>query len=441
MKKILIITLLLIIFTFIWATEQDYALSFNGDDKVTLPNLFTSSNFTSELTIEYWFKGTNLASPVRFQDAYYYIVPGYTLGGNICAIMSTNGGTSNAPIICTPAEVNDNEWHHIAVTWKQNTTNGFVTYFDGILRNSINAVNTALPAISDAWLGALNNDEFITGQLDKVRIWNTARTTDQIQNNMNSELTGDEAGLVTYYKMSNGTGTTLNDNKTNGTVYNGTISGATWALVNSEELTLPVELSAFTAVFTASNTVNILWTTQSESNMIGYHILRAEEDNLTSANRVSNYLVEAVNLSIEHTYSYIDQAIQYNTKYYYWLQSFENDGTIQYFGPIQIETGDIPDTPPAIPLITQLKRAYPNPFNPNTTIHFEIAEEDRVVIEIFNVKGQKIKTLYNQIVNPGHHHILWDGTDSNSRKTSSGIYFYRMISGKYTETHKMLMVK
>jgi len=74
-------------------------------------------------------------------------------------------------------------------------------------------------------------------------------------------------------------------------------------------------------------------------------------------------------------------------------------------------------------------------------IRFDMAQQERVVIDIFNAKGQKIKTLFDQNVNPGHHQVLWDGTDSYARKTSSGIYFYRMTAGKYKETRKMLMMK
>ncbi len=212
-------------------------------------------------------------------------------------------------------------------------------------------------------------------------------------------------------------------------------------LIDNSEQTLPVTLSSFSAICTASNTVSIAWTTQSESNMIGYHILRTDDDNLTNANRITDQIIHAVNVSTEHNYSFTDQTTEQNTEYNYWLESIEMNGTIQYYGPIRVKTGETADTPPAIPLVTQLKSAYPNPFNPITMICFDMAQQERVVIDIFNAKGQKIKTLYDQVVNPGHHQVLWDGTDSNSRIMSSGIYFYSMSAGKYKEIHKMLMVK
>ncbi len=422
-------------------SNLNFALDFDGNDFVNLPSTLYSDNISNgtALTIEYWFKGDILLSPVRFQDPEnHYVVAGWLNPPQF--IISNDGGTSGVLINGTGDNVEDGNWHHIACIRSQNGI--MATYVDGELSHSRSANNELMPAISSTGhLGANKDDEYLTGQLEEVRIWNVARTASEIHDNMNKELTGNETGLVAYYKMSNGSGPTLSDDKTNGTKYDGTITGAAWALVNPESLTLPVELSAFTANYTASNTVSIIWTTQSETNMIGYHILRADDNNLENANRISDNLIQAVNISTEHNYSYTDMTTQQNTEYYYWLQSAEMDGTIEYYGPIKIKTGEPQITPPVILLVTQLKSAYPNPFNPSTMISFDIAQQDRVVIEIFNSKGQKIKTLYDQVVSPGHHQVLWDGTDSNSTKSSSGMYFYRMTAGKYSETHKILMMK
>ena len=91
--------------------------------------------------------------------------------------------------------------------------------------------------------------------------------------------------------------------------------------------------------------------------------------------------------------------------------------------------------------ITALKGNYPNPFNPETLIKFHLQEKSLVSIEIFNVKGQLIKKLTEQEFNSGSHSVLWDGTDSNNKKISAGIYFYKMRSGTYTSTRKMLLLK
>ena len=85
---------------------------------------------------------------------------------------------------------------------------------------------------------------------------------------------------------------------------------------------------------------------------------------------------------------------------------------------------------------------YPNPFNPETTIYFTAKDPENAEIEIYNLKGQKVKTFLNlksEISNPNF--VVWDGTDENNQPVSSGIYFYKLSSGKFEETRKMLLLK
>ena len=92
---------------------------------------------------------------------------------------------------------------------------------------------------------------------------------------------------------------------------------------------------------------------------------------------------------------------------------------------------------------------YPNPFKPSgagrspaTTISFSLSENTKdVKIEIYNIKGQKIKTLVNEKLPPGEHSVIWDGRDSNSNRVSSGIYFYKLKAGRYQRVRKMLLLK
>jgi hypothetical protein len=223
--------LFLIIGTF-YLYAQNNCLNFDGtDDYVTLPNGLYSANLQggTELTIEYWFKGTKLSSAVRFQDgSENYIVAGWLNSGTPYFIISNDGGTGGLPF---NVNIQDNHWHHIASVWKSNTTNGFQTYVDGILTNQRNSSNNNLPPIDfnngGSWLGAINvtaPDEFLNGSLDEVRIWKVARTETEIRQNLYRELPNPagEANLVAYYKFSETIGTTLADSKgsNTGTLYN-----------------------------------------------------------------------------------------------------------------------------------------------------------------------------------------------------------------------------
>jgi len=94
-----------------------------------------------------------------------------------------------------------------------------------------------------------------------------------------------------------------------------------------------------------------------------------------------------------------------------------------------------------IPTTTALKTNYPNPFNPSTTIAYDLAKADNVVIEIYNIKGQRIKTLANGTFNAGSYRIVWNGDDQHGRNVGSGVYFYRMTTSEYNNVRKMLLMK
>jgi len=93
------------------------------------------------------------------------------------------------------------------------------------------------------------------------------------------------------------------------------------------------------------------------------------------------------------------------------------------------------------PTITQLVGNYPNPFNPTTTISFSLKEAGIVAIDIFNMKGQLVKTLINEEMTGAYHNVVWNGKDNKNKQVTSGIYFYKMKTGKYQETKKMILMK
>jgi hypothetical protein len=91
--------------------------------------------------------------------------------------------------------------------------------------------------------------------------------------------------------------------------------------------------------------------------------------------------------------------------------------------------------------LTKLQSNYPNPFNPSTTINFNLGVASIVSIDIFNIKGQKVKALLNENFEVGPHSVVWNGDDSNGRQVGSGVYFYRMKTEGYVSTKKMLLLK
>ena len=93
------------------------------------------------------------------------------------------------------------------------------------------------------------------------------------------------------------------------------------------------------------------------------------------------------------------------------------------------------------PLLTQLNTNYPNPFRDKTNISYILEKEANISVEIYNLKGQKVKTLYCGMGKKGKHGISWDSTDNHGKKVASGVYFCRLITPDSIQSQKMLLLK
>jgi hypothetical protein len=162
------------------------ALGFDGsDDYVTLPPATTNPvSGGTAVTISAWFKGTLIQSAVRLHgNDLTYILLVWGTSAPICAI-STDGGVSDGVNI---NGVQDNRWHHVAMTWQKNTTNGFKVYVDGAVSAQKTSGNVDLPIITGGQQSTLgryngaNPAEYTKGTLDDVRIYNRALSADEIK--------------------------------------------------------------------------------------------------------------------------------------------------------------------------------------------------------------------------------------------------------------------
>jgi hypothetical protein len=88
-----------------------------------------------------------------------------------------------------------------------------------------------------------------------------------------------------------------------------------------------------------------------------------------------------------------------------------------------------------------LDQNYPNPFNPETTIRFSIPNSSHTKLVIYNAIGEQVKLLLDSFVNAGAKSIKWDGTDNKGNKLPSGLYFYKLQSGKFSDFRQMLLIE
>ncbi len=121
------------------------------------------------------------------------------------------------------------------------------------------------------------------------------------------------------------------------------------------------------------------------------------------------------------------------------IQSWDNKKILQ---AAQINLFPTSVDNPVNPTEISLHQNYPNPFNPSTTISFDVAQTASFVnLEIYNMKGQKVKRLISDQLSAGQHFMAWNGNDDNGNLVSSGIYYYNLKSGVYTATKKMILMK
>ena len=102
------------------------------------------------------------------------------------------------------------------------------------------------------------------------------------------------------------------------------------------------------------------------------------------------------------------------------------------------DEGDYEQIPEVLEFATH---NFPNPFNPDTNIHFTLPSDADVRLEIFNVRGQRVRSLISEDLRAGHHSVVWNGTDEHGRTVGSGVYFYRIQAGEFSAIRRMLLLK
>jgi hypothetical protein len=94
-----------------------------------------------------------------------------------------------------------------------------------------------------------------------------------------------------------------------------------------------------------------------------------------------------------------------------------------------------------VPQVFSLAPNYPNPFNPSTTIRYQLPLDTQVSLEIYDVLGQKVRTLVSELKPAGHYLVSWDSRDDRNRHVAAGVYFYRLSAGDFSQVRKLLLLK
>lgn len=430
MNRLVLSFSLLLIASGIATAQTNYALSFNGSSAfVDLP--YTSSafqptggNFSAEawiyiaadagtdqkvfMTLGGWARG--YAMNVYNDGAGYYFTAGIYLNGH------NYFASDNSTFI--PTET----WTHVAMTWNQ--AGDLIAYVNGVETNRISTEGYSYSSsLNKVTIGVGYTNmyyAYFKGKIDELRVWNTTRSASEIFDNMNAELAGSETGLVAYYKMSDGSGTTLSDDQSSGS-NPGTISNATWV---SSDSPLPVELTSFAAT-PKGRSVELVWETASEVDNYGFEIERSPAGSTTWEN--IGFVSGNGSTNIPHSYSYTDVTAVGPVQYR--LKQINRDGSFEYSQTVAAS--------PSMIKVLELDQNYPNPFNPATNISFTVPTNGHAVLTVVNILGQRVATLFNGEAEAGRmYQASFDASGF-----AAGLYFSRLEHNGTVKLKKMQLIK
>jgi subtilisin-like proprotein convertase family protein len=192
---------------------------------------------------------------------------------------------------------------------------------------------------------------------------------------------------------------------------------------------LPVELTTFSATAQAQG-IEIAFRTASETSTDHFELMRGTSEN-GNFERIANWASEGSSSS-GHAYSYLDENVTAGWTYWYYLVDVSVTGERTEHRDL-MSSATMLEAP--IPLEYSLS-AYPNPFNPETTLRFGIAQPGEVTLVVFNLNGQWMRNLTQRRYDAGTYYVTFDAGD-----LPSGIYFARLTAGAFVQTEKLVLMK
>jgi hypothetical protein len=191
---------------------------------------------------------------------------------------------------------------------------------------------------------------------------------------------------------------------------------------------VPVELVSF-SVNVSDNNVNLNWITATELNNSGFQIERSKKREARSEIWENIGFVDGNGTTAEsHSYSFFDDKIT-NGKYSYRLKQIDFDGTFTYSNEVEVDL--------SLPQTFSLEPNYPNPFNPSTKINWQSPVSGWQSIKLYDVLGKEVETIVEGFFEAGNHSTLYIVNST----LPSGVYFYKLQAGSFTETKKMILMK
>jgi hypothetical protein len=202
------------------------------------------------------------------------------------------------------------------------------------------------------------------------------------------------------------------------------------------DVTLPVELAELSAKL-EKGVVLLDWSTESETGSLGFNVYRSDDSNGHYKKINTRVIPSAGTSTIRREYHYRDERLNEGDKtYYYKLEDVDVNGRRRMHGPVAVYVDQV-----MLPDRFYVNQNYPNPFNPATLIKYGLPEAANVRIEIFNLRGESIRTLQDGPQPAGTYEVVWDGRTNSGELVSTGVYLCRTVSGLFSDVKKLIFTK
>ena len=207
--------------------------------------------------------------------------------------------------------------------------------------------------------------------------------------------------------------------------------------IGTYEPNVAVWLTSFGATLTGNHCL-VFWTTALEVSCAGFNVLRADDEDGPYERR-NDFLIPAQGAVGASRYEFVDEEVR-KAVYFYKLEEIDVSGVSTFYGPVKAAVNNAVSKTSAAPSPALLGN-YPNPFNPDTRITWQLPAPQRVRLIIMNAAGRIVRTLVDAQESAGVHAATWDGLDDVGRRVASGVYFYRLQAGDFCEMKKMTLLR
>ena len=391
---------------------------YNYDSSPTIRNCSFTSNLTSTATTkegagmknDYFSSPSLINCTITSNSAQY--------GGGMYNYWNSSPTLTNCIIWGNSASVNGNDFY----VWNGTTTVTYCCY----IKNADNVYNIGATSFTQTDPNIHADPEFVGAENNPdhpYSIGGISPCCDVGNNSANSE-TYDLRGADFSRKL----------NKTTGD--EGTIDIGAYEYKVGTDASLPVELCCFSAA-NQSGGVLLSWSTESEVENLGFIIGKRRTEN-GKWEEIASYLTDGElegqgSTTEKHEYQYTDKAVQPGMTYGYRLADVDYSGTVTWHPSveIQVRAEDV-----KFPTEFGLQNIYPNPFNPSTTIAYQLPEAEFVTVTIYNTTGKLISTLVHEQKAAGSYQVDWE-----PQALASGIYLVRIQAGAFATVRKCMMMK